>query len=171
MKAMKSSIVVSFVLVLIGCAATPETNTVQTDSASLSRYKNAYIVIEAEEEVKNRHGYYETAHALRNELHRKLRDERKFQKIGLQEIDEDSVEINVTIDDLHYVSGAGRGLFGIAAGRAVLKVTMKVMDNETKEVLLEVQTGDESSHAQGVFSPVTSKQVRAIANELVAAIN
>lgn len=92
----------------------------------------------------------------------------RYSQIGAEVRDAKPLLARLTITELNYVHGATRGMTGILAGRAILSVTLTVTHKTTNAVLGEFSAGHSSSHAQGVFSPVTSAQVTAIAKELAA---
>ncbi len=162
----KLGLVASFLILVAGCAATPTTSRQQAENVNLASFNNAYIVINAKEDIKNKDGYAKTADLLRNALQTNLKKMNVFKGVMLEEIKDNSVEINVEISEFNYVSGASRGILGVVAGRAVLQVTMRVIDSKTRKTLITVNSGHRSHQGQGVFSPVTSAQIKSIASEL-----
>jgi len=152
-------------LIIAGCAATPTVQQVRPIDADLSRYTSLQIVVDAPEHVRSKTGYDITSAELQREFMANVAASGKFATVGTNAQPGKNLEARLTITDLNYVSGASRGGFGILAGRAVLNVTMTLKDMETAAVIGSVAAAHASSHAQGVFSPVTSTQITAIAKE------
>jgi len=153
-------------LLIAGCAATPTIQQVRPIEADLSRYGALQVVVDAPEHIRKQTGYDITATELTREFIANVSASGKFATVGTEARTGKSLEARLTITDFNYVSGAARGMVGILGGRAILHVTMTVKDNETAAVVGMVTAGHTSSHAQGVFSPVTSGQITAIAKEL-----
>ena len=161
-----SSVVALASFVIAGCAATPTVQRVQSIDTDLSQYTAVQLVVDAPEHVRGKTGYDITSAELRREFMSNLAASGRFATVGTDAQPGKSLEARLTITDLNYVSGASRGGFGILAGRAVLDVTMTLTDVETTKVIGSYSAAHASSHAQGVFSPVTSTQITAIAKEL-----
>lgn len=154
-------------LLLIGCAAVPTVEQPQLISSELGRFKVVQIVIDGTEKIRQTAGFENTSAALREEFTANLRASGRFTEVGADPRP-GSLVVKLVITELNYVHGATRGLIGILAGRAVLNVTMSLSDSINGASLGEIRAEHSSSHAQGVFSPVTSTQVTAIANEFSA---
>jgi hypothetical protein len=155
-------------LIIAGCAATPTVQQVRPIDADLSRYTSLQIVVDAPEHVRSKPGYDITSADLQKEFMANVAASGKFATVGTEAQSGKSLEARLTITDLNYVSGASRGAVGILAGRAVLNVTMTLKDNETAAVIGSIAAAHASSHGQGVFSPVTSTQITAIAKDFAS---
>lgn len=160
-----SSIFALASFVIAGCAATPAVQQVRPIEADLSRYAALHIVVDAPEHVRSKTGFDITSAELRREFMANVVASGKFAFVGTEKQPGRNLEARLTITDLNYVSGASRGGIGILAGRAVLNVTLTLKDMETSEDIGAITAAHASSHAQGVFSPVTSTQITAIAKE------
>jgi hypothetical protein len=157
-----------FIVALAGCAATPSVTDSGPRSAELAKYKAMAVTVDAPEAVRQQTGFDATSSELLNEFLSNVKTSGKFALLAAQARDPGGLDVRLTIDRLSYVHGATRGLVGILGGRAELTVTMTVRDQGTGEVLRVVRADHSSSHAQGVFSPTTSRQVSAMAKELSA---
>ena len=155
---------------LNGCAATPTVEQTRPFTADLSRYKAVQVAVDGSEQIRQRTGFEPTSVALLEEFIANVRSSGRYSAVGTDVRNGSVLIVQLTITDLNYVHGAARGFVGIMGGRAVLSVAMSLKDKETGSILGEISAGHSSSHAQGVFSPVTSRQVTAIAGELSARI-
>lgn len=156
-------------LLVAGCAASPIISDVSLSTATLARYSAVQVEIDAPHEVLERRGFGRTSAALREEFIAHLTESNRFAPIGAShEPRSRTLVARLTITDLNYVHGAARGILGIAAGRAVLNVTMMLKDKESGSVIGIMSAGHRSHHGQGAFSPTTGRQVSAIAKELAA---
>ena len=152
-------------LLLAGCAALPTVEQLQPLSADLSRYRAVQVSVDGTERIRQTAGFEATSTALRDEFTAILRASGRFSEVGPEVQSAGVLLVKLTITDLNYVHGTTRGFVGILGGRAVLDVTMALADKASGAALGEVRAAHSSSHAQGVFSPVTSTQVTAIAKE------
>ncbi len=152
--------------VISGCAVTPDIQQTRPIEADLSRYSALQTVVDAPEHIRKQAGYDITAAELAREFIANVSASKKFATVGTEARTGKSLEARLTITEFNYVSGAARGMLGILGGRAILQVTMSLKDNENAMVIGTITAGHTSSHAQGVFSPVTSGQISAIAKEL-----
>jgi len=135
----------------------------------VSRYREVQVRVDSDQGVRQQQGYDVTATDLLRSFVDALRATGKFAVVGTEgpaASGKGSLDVRLAITGLNYVSGAARGLVGIAAGRAVLNVTMFVTDTETKEAVGVISAGHASHHGQGVFSPTTGRQAEAIGKEL-----
>jgi Domain of unknown function (DUF4410) len=153
-----------------GCAAVPAVEQTRPINGDLARYDAVQVAVDGSDQIRQTSGFEPTRDALLEEFVADVKASRKYSAVGTEVPGGSVLMVNLTITDLNYVHGATRGLTGIMAGRAVLSVTMSLRDKQTGSMLGEIRAGHSSSHAQGVFSPVTSRQVTAIAKELSAKI-
>ena len=165
------SVLASASFLIAGCAATPIVHQGQPFEADLSRYSALQVVVDAPEHIRKQTGYDITASELQKEFIANVSASGKFATVGTEARTPKSLEARLTITQFNYVSGAARGTVGILGGRAILDVTMTLKDIETAAVVGTVTARHASSHAQGVFSPVTSVQITAIAKELSARLS
>jgi hypothetical protein len=154
-------------LVIAGCAATPSV-TEERVNFDVSRYSEVQVRVDSDQGVRQQPGYDITATDLLRSFVDSLRATGKFAVVGTEGAAPGSkgLDVRLRITGFNYVSGASRGLIGIAAGRAVLNVSMEVTDIETKEAVGVISAGHASHHGQGVFSPTTGRQAEAIGKEL-----
>ena len=122
--------------------------------------------MDAPQHVRSKHGYDITADELARQFIANVAASGKFSAVGREPATGKGIVARLMITDFNYVSGAARGAGGIIAGRAVLRVSMVLTDSENGSALGSLSAGHASSHGQGVFSPVTSGQITAIAKEL-----
>ena len=149
-----------------GCAVTPAVQQERAVEVDPSRYRTVQVVIDAPEHIRRKNGYDITADELTKQFMANVAASGKFAAVGREPATGKGLVARLTITDFNYVSGAARGTGGILAGRAVLRVNMVLTDSENGAALGSVSAGHASSHGQGVFSPVTSGQITAIAKEL-----
>jgi hypothetical protein len=135
-------------------------------SHSLPAVSTVEVTVDAPAPIRQLEGYAETSAALLQEFIANVKAVNKYATVGAGNIDADALKAHLTITALNYVSGASRALTGVLGGRAVLSVTMTVKDKASSSILGVVSAEHESSHAQGAFSPPTSRQVTAIAKVL-----
>lgn len=156
-------------LLLLGCAATPTVKTENPIASGLaSKYRAVQVIVDAPKNIRETAGFEVTSTTLLKEFTDNLKATGKYSIVGPEVKTGRALVTQLTITDLNYVHGAARGGAGIFAGRAVLNVTMTLKDRESKASLGEVTAGHSSHMGQGVFSPVTSTQITAIAKELSA---
>ena len=153
-------------LFAMGCAATPWTEHLHPIETDFREFSAVQVRVDGSEGVRRQTGYESTAAALLEEMIENLQASNKFTTVGTSVQQGKVLLASLLITDLNYVHGAARGFVGIMGGRAVLTVVMIVKDQQSGRVLGGVKVGDQSSHAQGVFSPTTGRQVTAIAEEL-----
>lgn len=164
-----AAITIPLLLVLAsGCAVTPKVEEPHPVAQGLPRGGTVEAIVDAPDPIRQMEGYSSTSAALLEEFIANVKATNKYATVGAGELDEKALQARLTITALNYVSGASRALVGVMGGRAVLSVTMTIMDKESGAVLGMVNAEHESSHAQGVFSPPTSRQVSAIAKVLAA---
>lgn len=157
------------VLLLVGCAATPTVKTANPITSDLaSQYKAVQVIVDAPKNIRDTAGFEITSNTLLKEFTDNLKATGKYSIVGPEVKTGRVLVTQLTITDLNYVHGATRGTVGIFGGRAVLNVTMTVKDRASGTSLGEVTAGHSSHMGQGVFSPVTSTQITAIAKELSA---
>jgi hypothetical protein len=77
----------------------------------------------------------------------------------------------VDVVDFRYVSTGARIGFGIMTGNAFVNAQVSFRDLNTGEVWGERHYDTASSAWQGVFAPMTDKQVHAICKEIVATLS
>jgi hypothetical protein len=77
----------------------------------------------------------------------------------------------VNVADFRYVSTGARIGFGIMTGNAFVNAQVSFRDLNTGEVWGERHYDTASSAWQGVFAPMTDKQVHAICKEIVATLS
>ena len=162
------ALVLTLAVLFGGCAATPEVREEGRAANLPSRFSTVQVSVDAPQNVRAQDGYGVTSETLQREFIEAVRETGKFSAVGTGAAGNRVLEAKLTITELNYVSGAARGTVGILAGRAVLKVTMTLSDKATGAALGSVSADHSSSHLQGVFSPVTSRQITAIAKELAA---
>jgi len=151
---------------IAGCAVTPTIQQVRPIDTDLSQYSALQVVVDGPEPVRKQRGYDITATELLKEFIASVVASGKFATVGTEARTGKGLAARLTITEFNYVSGAGRGLFGVGGGQAILNVTMTLTDNETATVVGIVAAGHTASLGQGVASPVTSGQISAIAKEL-----
>lgn len=76
----------------------------------------------------------------------------------------------VNINDYRYVTPGARYGFGVMTGNAFIDSSIQYRDLKTGAILGEKRFNTTSSAWQGVFSPMTDKQVQAIATEIAGEI-
>jgi len=76
----------------------------------------------------------------------------------------------VDVVDYHYVSTGARIAFGIMTGNAYINAKVTFRDLQTGDVRASKSYDTKSSAWEGVFSGMTTKQVRAMCHELVGEI-
>ena len=153
-------------LIIAGCATTPTIGGVRPIDADLTKYKSLQIVVDAPAHIRGLAGYDIASAELQKEFTANIAASKEYAIVGTDVRPANALEARLTIMELNYVSSAARASLGIAAGRAVLDVTMTLKDVETAQVVGSTRASHASSHAQGVFSPVTSTQIAAIARML-----
>jgi hypothetical protein len=79
--------------------------------------------------------------------------------------------VDVYINDFHFVSPGARYAFGIMTGNAFIDARVTFRDLRTGKTYGERYYNTSSSAWQGIFAPVTYKQTRAMADQIVSQIN
>ena len=78
--------------------------------------------------------------------------------------------VAVQINSFRYVSPAARYVGGVFTGNAYIGATVKFLNLRTGELLGERSYNTASRGGQGIFAPMTDRQVRAMANEIMGEI-
>jgi hypothetical protein len=78
--------------------------------------------------------------------------------------------VALQVNSFRYVSPAARYLGGVFTGNAYIAATVKFLNLRTGEVLGERSYNTASRGGQGIFAPMTDRQVRAMASEIMAEI-
>jgi hypothetical protein len=78
--------------------------------------------------------------------------------------------VAVYVNSFRYVSPGARFAVGVFTGNAHINSTVRFMDLKTGELMGERSYSSASRGIQGVFAPMTDRQVRAMANQIVAEI-
>jgi hypothetical protein len=156
-------------LAIAGCAATPSV-TEERINVDVSRYTEVQARVDSDAGVRQQPGYDVTATDLLRWFVDSLRATGKFAVVGTEGAAPGArgLDVRLRITGFNYVSGASRGMVGIAAGRAVLNVTMELTDMETKQAVGVLSASHASHHGQGVFSPTSGRQAEAIGKELAS---
>ncbi|HVC29467.1 MAG TPA: DUF4410 domain-containing protein, partial [Gammaproteobacteria bacterium] len=76
-------------------------------------------------------------------------------------------QLNITVTDFNYVSGAGRFWGGIFAGHAKLQVHVVITDLKDGKQLDDASFGTSSSNGEGVFGATTSRQLDSVSSAIV----
>ncbi|WP_292448475.1 DUF4410 domain-containing protein [Methylibium sp.] len=76
----------------------------------------------------------------------------------------------VRIDDYRHVGVAARVMLGIMTGNAFIDAKVEFRDLQSGKLYGERSYNTSSSAMQGVFAPVTPKQIYALADEALAEI-
>ncbi len=151
---------------VVGCAATPTVYEPNEIEVNLSQYNDVQVVVGASDQIRQKKGYDATSALLLKEFVANVKAMGKYRIVDSESIYGQVLEVRLNITNFNYVHGAARGMFGILGGRAILYVTMSLKDKETASELSVVVAKHTSSHAQGIMSPTTSRQVTAITKEL-----
>lgn len=77
----------------------------------------------------------------------------------------------VDVHDYRYLSATTRFFLGVLTGNAYVDATVKLVNLQTGTTLSERPYNTSSTAWQGAFSAMTARQLRAIADEVVAEIN
>ena len=76
----------------------------------------------------------------------------------------------VTVNDYRYVSQGARLAVGIATGNAFINADVSFVELPTNAVAGTRKYSTTSSAGQGIFAPMTEKQIEAISNEILKEI-
>lgn len=76
--------------------------------------------------------------------------------------------LDVTVDDYQYVSPAARFLLGVATGNASFDAQVRFIDIGSGNQIGNKRYATSSSAWGGVFAPMTDRQVRAVAEQIMA---
>jgi hypothetical protein len=79
--------------------------------------------------------------------------------------------VEVYVNDFHFMAPGARYALGMMTGNAFMDARVTFRDLRTGKVYGERHYNTSSSAWQGIFAPVTDKQTRALAKEIVSQIN
>ncbi|MCD9029828.1 hypothetical protein LDO26_16680 [Luteimonas sp. BDR2-5] len=85
-------------------------------------------------------------------------------------LDPPGVLVVVRIDDYRYVSTGARYGLGVMTGNAYIKATAEFVQYPGGQVVATRSYDTTSSAWQGIFAPMTTKQVQAITDQIVAEV-
>ena len=79
--------------------------------------------------------------------------------------------VEIIIEHFRYVSGFGRFMAGVMVGNAELRLRVKLKDLTTNKIMNESQLDTRSEFSEGIFGAITSRQLAAMAKNIVSIIN
>ena len=80
------------------------------------------------------------------------------------------LRISLTVLDFQYVSAASRWVRGMMSGNALLRVRVELSDLQTNTKKGESILGTTSSAGEGILGGITSRQIDAVSDGIVAII-
>ena len=81
------------------------------------------------------------------------------------------ISVEITVEHFRYVSGFGRFMAGVMVGDAELKLSVKLKDLATNQIVSESQLDTRSQFSEGIFGATTSRQLEAMSKKIVSMIN
>ena len=164
---MKNFILIIFVSLITGCAANIK-QSVKTSNIQQGIAPNSIkLGISASNSITKNKDLVNSI----NELNKLISKEYKGNLLTDNSSDKADISVEVTIEHFRYVSGFGRFMAGVMVGDAELKLSVKLIDLTTNQIVSESQLDTRSEFSEGIFGATTSRQLEAISKEIVSIIN
>lgn len=165
----------SIALLVCGCAANVLVEDVTPLEFSLSSYDKALVDVQAKSQsIKNAEGFTLSKAELESQFISNLQNKKLFEVVSnqaLPDTNEDTLRINLIVEDFNYVSGASSVMFGIMTGNARLSILAQLIDADTGRVLGEIRSGAKTKSSGGIFRGSTGTLISAITEQLVNEIS
>lgn len=80
------------------------------------------------------------------------------------------ITVDISFEHYRYVSGFGRFMAGVLVGDAELKLSVKIIDLASNQVIGESILDTRSEFSEGIFGATTSRQLEAMSKKIVSII-
>ena len=158
--------------VITGCASQVQKSNVIQPSVQREKLQNIQISINPNRRFAASHNYNESMDELRRVLQQKIVSAIPDTKVtgNTPAVIGPGLRISLTVLDFHYVSSTSRLFNGMMSGNALLRVKVELSDLQTNTKNGESILGTTSSAREGIFGGITSRQIDAVTDSIVAMI-
>jgi uncharacterized protein DUF4410 len=160
-------------LVLTGCASQVKKSDLIQPSVQREKLQNIQISINPNRRFAASRHYDESMDELRRVLQEKIASAIPDAKVTIGNTPAaigPGLRISLTVLDFQYVAGSARLLSGMMSGNALLRVKVELSDLQTNTKNGESILGTTSSAKEGIFGGITSRQIDAVSDSIVAMI-
>ena len=162
---------ITFLAVLIflfsGCAAKVNKESVQPSNQAIPLTNIIYLDISSLSTVPEskdlNNSIYELQNLLSKEFGNKL--------LPISDSNKEGTGLFISIENYRHVSGFGRFMGGIMVGKAVLRLNVKLVDLATNSTIVDSNLDSRSEWGEGIFGATTSRQLEAMAKEIVKIVS
>ena len=160
-------------LVITGCASQVKKSDLIQPSVQREKLQNIQISINPNRRFAASRNYDESMDELRRVLQEKIVSAIPDAKVTIGNTPTaigPGLRISLTVLDFKYVAGSTRFLSGMMSGNALLRVKVELSDLQTNTKNGESILGTTSSAKEGIFGGITSRQIEAVSDSIVAMI-
>jgi len=160
-------------LVIAGCASQVQKSEVIQPNVEREKLQNIQISINPNRRFSASPNYSESMDELRRILQQKIVSGIPDAKVTIEKVPGATgpgLRISLTVLDFQYVSGASRFVRGMMSGNALLRVKVELSDLQTNTKKGESILGTTSNAREGIFGGITSRQIDAVSDSIVAMI-
>ena len=164
---MKNFILIIFVCLITGCAANIK-QSVKTSNTQQGTMPNSITLdIDTSGTITESKDLSKSI----DELNKLIAAEYKGNLIPNGAPEQADISVEITVEHFRYVSGFGRFMAGVMVGDAELKLSVKLIDLTTNQIVSESQLDTRSQFSEGIFGATTSRQLEAMSKKIVSMIN
>jgi hypothetical protein len=160
-------------LVIAGCASQVQKSKVIQPNVEREKLQNIQISINPSRRFSASPNYSESMDELRRILQEKIASAIPDAKVAIGNTPAaigPGLRISLTVLDFQYVSAASRFVRGMMSGNALLRVKVELSDLQTNTKKGESILGTTSNAREGIFGGITSRQIDAVSDSIVAMI-
>lgn len=170
MKLSKVLFVVMAFALFAGCASKVQQTVSKPIAVQKSDAKTIYLTISHTPNVNADGAYVNAEKELSDAIIKKVNVKMPKTNIITTQKPVSGLEADVVINEFNYISGASRIFAGALAGKAKLGAKLTLTDIATNKNVGETDLGTSSKFSEGIFGGTSSKQIDALAEQIVASI-
>ncbi|WCN09586.1 hypothetical protein [Marinomonas mediterranea] len=164
---MKNFFLIMMVCFMTGCAANVQQSVKTSNVQDGTMPDSIALDISASQSVSRSNDLSKSI----NELNQLISTDYKGSVMPKSSPNEADISVEITIEHFRYVSGFGRLMAGALIGNAELRLSVKLIDVATNEVVSESQLDTRSGFSEGLLGATTSRQLEAMSKKIVSIIN
>jgi hypothetical protein len=163
------SLFMAFIFVA-GCASKVQQTVTKPITVQKNDVKTIYLKISHTPNVVEDGAYVNAEKELSDAIIKKVNMKMPKTNIITTQKPVAGLEANVVINEFNYISGAARVFAGALSGKAKLGAKVTLTDIASNKNVGETDLGTSSKFSEGIFGGTSSKQIDALADQIVALI-
>lgn len=170
---MKTAKIISLLMAFLlaaGCASKVEQKVSKPVTIQKSEVKTIYLQISHTPNVNADGAYVNAEKELSDAIIQKVKEKIPNANIITTQKPLAGLETDVVINEFNYISGAARVFAGALSGKAKLGAKVTLIDIATNKNVGETDLGTSSKFSEGIFGGTSSRQIDAMAEQIVALI-